>query len=283
MTGERLSWLLRALGSTGKELADAIGVDRSTLSKWRRGGRTLKYDSDYARAIAHWALTHPAEHESHVLHRMLGEHYPELDAQDTKQMENALRLWLTVPDSPAQPDNEGVFSVPLETSLGIDNVFAAQRRLFSLLRDLPDGQEIIVMDGGAVDWAHAGLLRLEDGIRVNLEALGSGRHTMRIIDQVTGTYRPWELMFQWLPMYLQPGVSTWSYSTPKPPPLRQNYIIVRGHAALVMSSTLDAPELVISSLYRAPEYVRLFSTVVGAIQRDSRPMMQTMETAQLAP
>lgn len=281
MNGDRLTWLLRALSLSGKELADRIGVDHSTLSKWRRGVRTLKYTSPYAQKIASLALASPIEQENGVVHRMLCEAYPGLDGDDPERLENALRTWLTVPEQPDAALADEVFAVPLETSIGIENLFAAQRRLFAMLRDLSDGQEIIVTDFGAVDWAHAGVSRIEDGVRSNIEALGGGRHTMRIIDQVTDTYRPWELMFQWLPMYLQPGVSTWAYYSPAVSPLRQNIILIRGQAALVMSSTAAAPDLVVSSLYRAPEYVRLFGSAVESIRSDSRPMMQVTETSQL--
>ena len=43
MVGERLTYLLHLLGASGKTLAAQIGVDESTLSKWRRGKRALKY------------------------------------------------------------------------------------------------------------------------------------------------------------------------------------------------------------------------------------------------
>ena len=50
MMGERLTYLLQLLGVSGKTLAAQIGVDESTLSKWRRGKRALKYSS-YALSI----------------------------------------------------------------------------------------------------------------------------------------------------------------------------------------------------------------------------------------
>ncbi|MGM9611926.1 MAG: helix-turn-helix domain-containing protein [Butyricicoccus sp.] len=284
MTGERLTWLLRALGVSGKQLADEIGVDYSTMSKWRRDKRMLKYSSPYAHAIAQWALCCPAEQESGVLHRMLHETYPGLD--DSRKLEHALCLWLTLPDTPADAPAEeelrGVFEVPLETSLGLENLFDAQKRIFGMLRDLPPGQQVTVTDCGAVDWAHVGRGLIEEGVRENTAAL-TKHHTMRIIDQLTDTYHPGELMFQWLPMYLQPTVSTWFYRNPKPMPLRQNLILIHGHAALTMLSTPAAPGLVISSLYRDPEYVRLFDAVVDTILHDSYPMMQRIETAQLTP
>ena len=57
MVGERLTYLLHLLGASGKTLAAQIGVDESTLSKWRRGKRALKYSSPYAKAIGAWALS----------------------------------------------------------------------------------------------------------------------------------------------------------------------------------------------------------------------------------
>ena len=115
------------------------------------------------------------------------------------------------PDGLPAPDAlRGMFEVPLQTSIGLENLFDAQNTLFHLLRSLPAGQSITIADCGAVDWAHTDRTLLEEGIRANREALAAGHH-MRIIDQLTDTYRPWELMFQWLPMYWQPNVETFFY------------------------------------------------------------------------
>ncbi|MGE4549155.1 MAG: helix-turn-helix domain-containing protein [Intestinibacillus sp.] len=283
MMGERLSWLLRALGISGKELAEAVGVDYSTMSKWRRGRRTLKHGSPYAAAIAAFALNTPAERETHVLRDMLREAYPQLGAADEKQLQNALGLWLTVPGLPegeAARGSGGVFEVPVETCTGIENMFDAQKRFFDLLRELPPGQVVTVTDFCAVDWSRVDRTLIEDGLRNNIESI-SGGHTTRIVDQLTETYRPWDLMFQWLPMYLQEGVSSYFYRNPKPFPLRQNLFLIKDHAALIMSSTEAAPGQVITSFYREPEYVRLFGTFVDIVMRDAHPMIETMEVARI--
>nr|WP_295948326.1 helix-turn-helix transcriptional regulator [uncultured Agathobaculum sp.] len=286
MVGERLTYLLHLLGASGKTLAAQIGVDESTLSKWRRGKRALKYSSPYAKAIAAWALSCPAERESGAVRAMLYEADPALEGESADKLENALRLWLTIPDKPddmpAPDELRGIFEVPLQTSIGLGNLFDAQTRLFHLLRSLPAGQRVTITDCGAVDWAHTDRTLLEEGIRANQEALFAGHH-MRIIDQLANTYRPWDLMFQWLPVYLQPHVDTFFYRNPKPMPLRQNLIVIHGQAALVMSSTPAAPGLVVTSLYREPEYVRLFEAVAETILADSHPMMQVMGAGQLAP
>lgn len=285
MTGERLSYLLRLLGISGKTAADQIGVDYSTLSKWRRGKRTLKYSSPHAKALATWALTCPAECESGAVHALLRETFPDLADADNDRLIHALCLWLTMPekpdDIPASDEFQHIFEVPLQTSIGLENLFDAQKQIFHMLRSLPPGQTITIADCGAVDWGHADLTLLQEGIRSNMEALADGHH-MRIIDHLSSTYHPWELMFQWLPVYLHPSVSTFFYRIPKLTPLRQNLIVIHGHAALVMSSTPAAAGLVISSLYRDEEYVRLFDAVTDTILADSHPMMQVMEVQQLA-
>ena len=285
MTGERLNYLLRVLGTSGKELADQIGVDYSTLSKWRRDKRTLSYSSPYAKAIASWALNCPAERECGAVHKLLRDSHPELREGGGARLEHMLRLWLTMPDKPESIQTaalRGMFEVPLQSSIGLENVFDAQYHFFRLLRELPPGQQVTVADFGAVDWAHTEGRWIEEGVRINQAAL-SGGHSMRIIDQLTDTYRPWELMFQWLPMYLQPDVSTFFYRDPKPFPLRQNLMTIRGQAALIISSTPAAPERVIASLYRDPEYVKLFDAAIDGILERSHPMMQVMETGALAP
>jgi len=78
MTGERLSWLIRTLGTSGKDLSEYIGIDKSTMSKWRKGKRTLRYDSEHAQRIAAWAMNSDVERKTGVLTRMLREWQPSL-------------------------------------------------------------------------------------------------------------------------------------------------------------------------------------------------------------
>ncbi len=60
MKGEinRFAFLMNLLGISGKELADAIGVDTSLVSRWRKGERKLTLKGGYVDAIAGYFLTH---------------------------------------------------------------------------------------------------------------------------------------------------------------------------------------------------------------------------------
>lgn len=146
MTGERLSYLLRLLGVSGKTAADQIGVDYSTLSKWRRGKRILKYSSPYAKALAAWALTCPSECESGAVHALLYETFPDLTDAEPDRLVNALCLWLTMPEKTADvstPDEfQHIFEVPLQTSIGLENLFDAQNQIFHMLSSLPPGRPL---------------------------------------------------------------------------------------------------------------------------------------------
>ncbi len=285
MTGERLSWLIRTLGTSGKELSERIEIDSSTMSKWRKGKRTLRYDSEYAQRIAAWAMNSPMEHKTGVLSQMLREWQPSLPMENPKQRADALRLWLTLPEQPTvqkAPERQ-MTQVATEILVGTKTMMEAQNTIFHILRDLPGKQEMIMMDFGAIDWSTCPHHLVEECVRENREALQDPQHSMIILDQLTDTYRPRELMFQWMPIYLQPNVTTYFYRNPKPLPLRQNILLIRGHAVLLMSSTSSNPSRVLSTFYYDPAYVQLFEEMADALMADSRPMIEVMETRQLIP
>lgn len=285
MTGERLSWLIRTVGSSGKELSAIIGIDSSTMSKWRKGKRTLRYDSEYARRIAEWAIQSPIEQKSGMLSQMLHDWQPSIPLDTTAQKVDALRLWLTLTQQPeAEPIPERKPTLPpVESMLGIEKMMEAQNTMFGFMRDLPGRQEMIMMDFGTIDWSICPHHLVEKCVEENRNALKNPEHSMVILDQLTDTYRPRELMFQWMPIYLQPNVTTYFYRNPKPLPLRQNIMLIRGHAVLVMSSTSLHPDKVVSTFSYDPEYVHLYEDMADALIADSRPMIEVMETRQLIP
>lgn len=283
--GDKLKWLMRALNITGIELADHLGVDYAIVSKWRTGKRTLKYRSPQAQALVSFILSYPAEKESHIVRNMLKEHFPQLDTNNAKQVENALSVWLTVPDEPesienGRGDTTGIFSVQVETSLGTQNAFREQTRFFHLLHRMEPGQRITVTDFGAIGWATVDVLLIEETVRETLQVLEQG-HSIRIVDQITETYRPWDFMFRFIPIYLNENVTSYFYRDPKPSLLRQNMYLIEGRAALTVSSSPADPELVINSLYQQPEYVRFYDAINAAILEDSHLMIQTMQASHI--
>ncbi|MDO5785323.1 MAG: helix-turn-helix transcriptional regulator [Eubacteriales bacterium] len=285
MTGERLNWLIRTMGISGKHLAAQIGVDVSTVSKWRKNRRVLKYDSIYAKRIASWAVQCHMEQTTGIIKHTLQQWDDQLELNTTEQMEDALRLWLTLPKCPASETASDIRQPPTSPAiqLGLEAAFQAQNQLFHLLRDLPDHQEIIMIDLGAVNWSVCSRSMVEETLEYNLNALKNSRHSMIIIDQLTDAYRPRDIMFQWMPAYLQPTVQTYFYRNPKPLPLRQTVLMIRGHAVLTISSSSADSSNIISSLHTEPEYIRLYESMADSLLADSKPMLQTMDVRELTP
>lgn len=285
MTGERLNWLIRTLGTSGKDLAAEIEVDVSTVSKWRKNKRILKYDSVYAGRIAAWAVRCEREQHTGILRRTLQEWDKTRELNTAEQMEEALRLWLTLPDCPASETKTDCApsAGDSDCGFGLDSAFHAQNRLFQLIRDLPEHQEIIMIDLGAVNWSACSRSMVSETLEHNLHALSDRQHSMTIIDRMSDTYQPREIMFQWMPVYLQPNVQMFFYRDPKPFPLRQNILLIRGHAVLTTTGTSADPSSLISSLHTEPEYIRLYESVADSLIADSRPMLQTMDIRSLTP
>ena len=270
MTGERLSWLIRTLGSSGKELSASIGIDSSTMSKWRKGKRALRYDSEYAQRIADLAMDSDVERKTGVLTQMLREWQPSLLLESREQRAEALRLWLTLTQQPkAEPtSHQAAIQEQQRASghwIGVEKMMEAQNAMFRRMYALPGKQEMIMLDFGAVDWSTCPHRLIEECVQENRRALENPEHSMIILDQLTDTYRPRELMFQWMPIYLRNNVQTYFYRNPKPLPLRQNILLIRGQAVLLMSSTTTSPARVLSTFLYEPEYVRQYEELADAL------------------
>lgn len=284
--GEKLKWLMHALNVSGVELANHLGIDYAIVSKWRTGKRGLRYRSEHTRRLAAYMLSSAAEKDGHIIRDMLKELYPELDVDDPQQLENTLCLWLTVPEKPSdtgpeeKEDRAGVFSVKVDTTLGIKNMFRSQWRFFQLLEKMEPGQTVTVADFGAVSWSGVDLSYVEETVAETLKSVSFG-HKIKIIDQITKTYRPWDFMFRFIPVYLNENVTSYYYTDPHPFPLRQNIFSIEGKAALTVSSISADPELVISSFYQQPEYLQFYDALTETIMENSHLMIQTMQDRQI--
>ena len=284
--GEKLKWLMNALNISGVELADYLGINYAIISNWRTGKRVLKYQSKHTAKLASYILSSPAEQEGHIVRDMLKKQHPELNADNPAQLEHALRVWLTVPKTPDEmtktvsPGASVFFNVNVETTLGIENMFKEQWRFFKAVQKLPPGQTVNVIDFGAINWTSVDLSFVEKTVEETLQTIACG-HRMRIIDQITETYRPWDYMFRFIPVYLNENVTSYFYRDPQPSPLRQNLFLVEGQSALTVSSTSAYPDYVITSLYRQPEYVRFYDSLSEAIAERSHLMIQTMRDEQI--
>ena len=277
---------MQALNISGVELADHLGIDYAIISNWRTGKRSLKYKSKHTSKLVSYILSSPTESESHIVRDMLKKQHPELDTNDPAQLEHALRIWLTVPKTPddatapVKSDTSGFFNVNVETTLGIENMFREQWRFFQLVQKMPPDQMVTVIDFGAINWTSVDISYVEQTIDETLKTIACGHH-VRIVDQITETYRPWDYMFRFIPIYLNENVTCYFYRDPQPSPLRQNMFLVEGKSALAVSSTSAYPEYVISSFYRKSEYVKFYDFLSETIMENSHLMIQTMRDEQI--
>ena len=264
--GEKLKWLMQALNISGVELSDFLGVDYAIVSKWRTGKRTLKYQSKHSRKVGvpiFWRLR--LSSDGHIVRDMLKKLNPELDENDPAQLEHALTIWLTVPKTPEEteaappPEKSGFFIVNVETTLGVENMFREQWRFFRSVQEMHPGQTITVIDFSAVNWLSVDISFVEKTVSETLKTIKCG-HKLRIIDQITETYRPWDYMFRFIPIYLNENVTAYFYRDPQPSPLRQNiFLRAEGRSAPDGVKHLGLPRVRREpAYYRQPDYVRFY-------------------------
>ena len=266
---DKLKWLMNSLDISGRELSQQLGVDYSIVSKWRTGQRRMTMRSKHIKNLAEILLDSQGEKSRGIIAEILHGQYPDIDLSDPCQAINALCLWLTMPEIP-QADVHSAFGSAFEPlsdiSTGTKNMFSMQKQFFKMLGDLPSSQLVTVTNFGAVDWSVPNAQLQESIINITMDALNRG-HKMHIIDMITETYRPWESMFRWLPLYLHENSTVYYIHNTQPYPLRENLYDTDGCFMLSAVSTTADPEAVITSFYDDEPHMALYGNVLNELRR----------------
>ncbi len=148
MTGSHISKLMEVFGVSGKELADAIHVDYSLISKWRLLKRRLPLSSPHTRRIADYFMSLDLQTGYARIKKLLHTSYPETPMETKKKIEVLLCKWLSHVDL---PENAHVFTpsgnARPETCYVYDGNEGRRQALLDFLEYvmlLPDGQEIVM-------------------------------------------------------------------------------------------------------------------------------------------
>lgn len=101
---DKLNLLIQIFSITNNQLARAIKVDPSLISRWRNGSRTAGSNSDYITALAeYFARSARMDYQRRALWELTGEKPPELSGSP-EQISKVLLSWLSAADIKASGD-----------------------------------------------------------------------------------------------------------------------------------------------------------------------------------
>lgn len=109
--GTNFAYLMDLLGVRSVDLCNAVGADKTLVSRWRSGKRKLTPESRWAKEIAAFFVEMDEKRRGHALLEVLRAYYPAEPLDTREQKQKALERWLvTAGQSQAeyQKDRTGV-------------------------------------------------------------------------------------------------------------------------------------------------------------------------------
>lgn len=200
----RLGYLMNLMEVSGKELAQAIDSDTTTISKLKKGQRRLSYKSKYTPLVVDYFMASGTIYQKERLMELLEQSGYKLDGNS--DMKESLSSWLTEKIEMNGLNHKEDENLPIQTFFGVDGWKAAMESFWKEVRHLESGEEVYLGDLGDIVWGQVEKEYIDDIIEKMTEALDRGVKIC-IIDKVMGRYRPYEVLLRWLPVYFRKNIS----------------------------------------------------------------------------
>jgi transcriptional regulator with XRE-family HTH domain len=233
----RLGYIMSLLGVTGKTLALEVGIDMTTVSKWKNGQRKLKTRSKHAEKLAEYFLSESFTYQRNQILTLLTSSDFETTCMDDNELVKALALWMTE-DTTLYPTLENATEdkedaeVMIRIYKGYDGWKEAMEVFWGKIISLPAGQHIYLGDFGDIEWDLVDSNMMKYMIDNMLKVISLG-HKITIIDYMTNTYKPYVVILRWLQVYLSPNVEVRYIYKQEEAYFNEAIYVVEGHMAVV--------------------------------------------------
>ncbi len=240
----RLATMMEFLGVSGRELANALHVDYSLVSKWRTSSRRLSGKSTHLAKTAEYFL---AKDENagylHIRHA-LGDHYDDASVASPEVLQAYLMRWLSqtmaigtqapiVRSDPKSHSYTAQFDV-YEGNEGRRNVVM---RFLDYALSLPQGQELLLLSQEDMSWM------LEDSQflsvwRGKLLELVNRKASITIVHTLDRDLRDLtSVLTQWLPLHMSGRLLTYFHPRYLEASAKHSFFVIKGHAGVAGSQT----------------------------------------------
>ncbi|MGN0395643.1 MAG: hypothetical protein ACI4EF_09775 [Coprococcus sp.] len=208
-----LSYLMEMLDVSGKELAVQIGVDTAIISKWKNGKRKIPKNSDYGKSIAEYFFQEDfLAFRQKILH-IMKDAVPDIEElQEEKQKKILAEMLENNVPAPLNSDrrreeNQYVTAMQVFDGKG-EGWYRALDTFFQEIQKVNPQENIIMADFGEVDWENVDNVYF-DKIYQRVKEISQNGRKLIIMDLLKDSYRSYQAIFRWLPMYMLPEVEVY--------------------------------------------------------------------------
>lgn len=157
----QLGYILDLIEITGKDLASAINVDRTLVSKWKNNARPIKPNNNHFGNLIEAIIFFNNRRKDSILERFFGRIYPNEDKNEPEYLEVCLTLWLDGKDlgnfdnlNDWRVSKSALYATHVEVYQGNPGKRNAILDFFDYALTLPPGQEIFISDLDNQAWLY---------------------------------------------------------------------------------------------------------------------------------
>lgn len=273
----RLDFLMETLGVSGRELAAAIHVDPSLVSKWRNNHRLLSYRSVHLLRIAEYMAVYDSLPS---LREILEVYGPEVDWSNREEVLVWLCRWLTdprpLPVTSGPLANHSRYSHDAFYTIyaGNEGRREAVLQFLDHVLTLPQGQQLYLMSQEDLVWLvedRAFLAVWQNKLAQVLQR----KHRIRIIHWVDRSVDSLNsIIGYWLPLHLTGGIESWFFPRYSDSPFQTTFFILENDLVITGMSSPDLKDHRYTAMFSDPITIKQCQGVFSTYLSDCRPLIE---------
>ena len=273
----KLGYLMDLVKITGKELSEKINIDNTTISKWKNNQRKINPRSEYPRTLAKFFLEDEFELQRNQIINILSNYKAGINGESKEQLIETLSMWLVDNKSEIQEEEYSEknysYRALIDIFVGELGWNEAYEEFWKYTSNIIPGQDILIGDFGNVNWNENDKILINKAIKQIHNTLALG-NKVRIIDRITGDYKPYQLMLKWLPIYLSEGVEIRYFEEKDSIFNKIGICCVKNQIALISKKISYSNEKYLSTIYKNKECVDYYCDLMDEVFKKSRKLIE---------
>ena len=276
----RLALLMDALDIPGKNLASALHVDDSLVSKWKKNHRPLTLNTPYLRPMAEFLLNEEKERGRNVITVLIDPH--DQIADEIAKI-NFLCRWLVGYSSweegaaavePDQICDPSFFATRAQLWQGNHGRRSAVRELFKRTLSLREPQEILLLSQEPMQWLTEDKSFLEEWQGLLMNVLQKG-HQVRIIHSIDRSMSSLDSILEhWLPLHLTGRIRSWFHPVYGTLPYYLTLFVVGQSLALSSVTPHDCSGPICTTLAQDPLSIKQYTSVFDSLLKQCQELIK---------
>ncbi|MDR0886002.1 MAG: helix-turn-helix transcriptional regulator [Clostridiales Family XIII bacterium] len=293
-TVSKLDYLMKALNLSGKDVAEYLDMDVTTVSKWRNNQRKIPTKNGIARQLATFLITQEKKLGLDKIKNILQTLKADLHPEGIEQQIDTLTRWLT--EEKLEPPEDFIntsiqqytprngYNTNVSMFIGEDGIDEAMAEYFGRVLKMAPGKTIYLIDYSGINWT-IGDETSDPQIRINacmeiFRAISNYGHKLVIIDCDTDIYRPYRAIFRWMELYLLDSTEVWSCQSMPDDSYRYTTFVVENELALQCISSPNPSSIpsftTHGMLYTNKETIDFYADNVAYIMKNSKRLVESI-------